>query len=811
MNCEFCPRPFAPSTKPVEDPCEILIVGESPLLQEINSGEPFPGPNGQLLRATLQMKGISESQLGFTNVVHCLQPRSTNRAKDKRETTRCFPYCRNRLITQIETRQPKIIVALGGFAMMALMNDTTLKITKCLGTEFIQPETGIKIVPVLHPAATTHNGGMFKDFEHGIQMVADTYKGQPKVNPGGTKYIVAADYNIAQVQEYIQNKIEETHLVAADIETTGLKYIDGHKIRQLGLCFKKNEVIIFHSKDSTYNGFLKSILEMPKPQLRWVWHNGKFDAGFIRYCWNARARIDEDTMLMHYALDERKGTHDLETCAVVYLGSDRWSEPMEQYWKEKKDEDTGLGVVGDAPQEVLDTYHAFDCDYTWQLYHKFNELLEKDIVVLPYKHILIPGSEFYLNLERHGIWVNPAYHDKVAADLANQIQDNIVQIWDIVKFYWDPIQYTVDTGVKKMPSVFNQASPKQLQWLLYTRLKLKTANKKKNTRAETLQTIVINQLQQSNNPLQYLPDLLLSSRKLRKLNGTYVEGLYKWISPTDARIHSSFLLHGTVTGRRASRYPNMQNIPRGSSIRSLFQAPAGRMLIEADYKSAELRCLCYVSRDGEMRRIFIEGLDLHDEMATTIFGPGWNKEQRVMAKTVNFGIPYGRGADSIARVFKVSIETGVGWIEAWFERFPEAARYIRGIRQAVVNGKVLLSPFGRKRRFQLTTPELLNHQQNEAVNFAISSMSGDLTLLSGIELDPILIDYKTFAVNEIHDSLVFEAPEGEYIEQCKHIARVMRQTPLILPQGDFVPFDVDIKIGQNWGEMKELDPEVYKS
>lgn len=809
MGCSFCPIPHVPSLPLQHDQttCDVLFVGEAPGMMEVRSGLAFQGPSGQLLQTTIKRVGISDTiSIGFTNAVLCAQDGS----KTKKFLPKCLDACRSRLIDELVQRQPKLIVALGTPAIDSLMNDKKLRITQCISQTFIQPETQTKIIPVVHPAAVLRSGSMFKDFDTGMRHLAAELTGMMPEGPGETKWMVADENNIGEILKYIEEKVNETHFVSADIETNGLKYVRGHRIKQIGLCFEKNKVIIFKEYRPNLLKYVNHILELPQETLSWGWWNGKFDCGFIRNNWKFHARVDEDMMLMHYSMDERKGTHDLEVRAIQDLGAGRYTEALAPYMPKKKESDTEIGtaLLDSIPEQMLDEYHAKDCDYTWQLRHKYLDAHAKDeVIATAYKHVMIPGSEFLINLERRGIWVNPEYHDRVAKRMNTEIEEVTEKINAICLPYWDAQQYMLENEeVKNEPEFFNIGSPLQLKWMLFKRLGFRPAKGYGyNTQEETIASMISNQSM----PHTFaLPSYIMKFRELKKLNGTYVEGLYKHIE-SDGRAHSSYLIHGTVTGRLASRKPNMQNIPRDSAIRSLFQAPPGRILIECDYKASELRCLGYLSRDEEMARIFRSGLDLHDEMSDSIWGKGnWDKEQRVMAKTVNFGIPYGRGAYDLAMVFGIPVDEAAAMIASWFKRFPQAARYIHNLRDSVTHGAIINSPFGRKRRFHLTTSQLLNAQQNEAANMPISSMSADLTLLSGVDLDPLMDPFDTFCVNEIHDSIIFEAPERSYIDQARIIADVMRRKPLILPDGDFLPFDVEVKIGKAWGELEVLDLEA---
>jgi DNA polymerase-1 len=254
----------------------------------------------------------------------------------------------------------------------------------------------------------------------------------------------------------------------------------------------------------------------------------------------------------------------------------------------------------------------------------------------------------------------------------------------------------------------------------------------------------------------------------------------------------------------------MQNMPRvtsgrwGKLIRDSFQAAPGHQYLEFDYSQVELRVLAYLSGDKDLQAIYEKGLDLHDEVAAALFGPDFNKEQRIRAKFVNFGIAYGRGAESLASEFKIPKAEGAEMVRGWFHRFPVAHQYLLAQRQAVIDGRTLVTPLGRRRRFGLVTRETLNTLQNEAANFAIQSTASDLTLISAMRLAPVLQDrFSARVVNLIHDSILVEAPEGVPPSSVGVVVQeVMRGTPRHLLRTE-LPFETSMSWGTAWGSLEE--------
>lgn len=296
---------------------------------------------------------------------------------------------------------------------------------------------------------------------------------------------------------------------------------------------------------------------------------------------------------------------------------------------------------------------------------------------------------------------------------------------------------------------------------------------------------------------------LLDFRGAAKALSTYVEGISKIAADEpDGRVHATYLIQGTVTGRLSSAGPNMQNIPRSPMMRGMFGAPPGRILVEADFSQAELRTLAHFSGDEFLRGVYAAGRDLHAEMAAAIFGKGFTKEQRTAAKTINFGIVYGLSVHGLSRQLSISQEEAQSMIDGWYARVPKVRKYLEDCRAAPLSGEVLTTPFGRKRRYGLILEENAGAVQREATNYAIQSVASDLALLSAIETQPKLAEMGALITNIVHDSVLVEC--DDHPEMIDAVARLLVTTMRAIPakwlQTD-VPFDADAKFGRHWGSM----------
>lgn len=530
---------------------------------------------------------------------------------------------------------------------------------------------------------------------------------------------------------------QQRPLIAADIETTGL---NRRKCDVLCVGFSAKQwehtKIVEWPKEGTQEWY-KVKEQLEREDVRWLWHNGQFDCSVLRHK-GINARIDEDLMLMSYALDETGGIHDLDTVAYDAISAPPHKDVLDQYLPNKK---ASYALI---PKPVLHKYLAEDSGKTFDAAEVLRRRLENDPNALKlYTRTLLPATELLMHVESNGFWVNQ-----------DQLAEN-------ERYYSAEVERLKKELQKIAGYEINPNSPRQLQEYIFGQLKLPA--KRRNTREDNLKPFAAT--------VPFI-NVLMQYRKVQKLYSTYVKGLRKRIDPETGRIYASYKLHGTVTGRLASSDPNMQNIPRLSRIRQQFGAPPGRRIIKADLSQAELRSLAILSRDPNLGRIYLDALlSLHDEVATELFGPNFNKEQKMRAKAVNFGIVYGREAPSIADEFKIPVSEAQGWIDTWFNRFPQAHEFIMMCRKAAVDGKTLITPFGRQRRFPVVTYANMHSLQNEAANFPHQSIASDITLHAAMKMLEELSKLDAFIINLVHDEVIVECPDDDSI--ADQVAKVM--------------------------------------
>lgn len=351
---------------------------------------------------------------------------------------------------------------------------------------------------------------------------------------------------------------------------------------------------------------------------------------------------------------------------------------------------------------------------------------------------------------------------------------------------------------------FNINSPKQLADILFDELNLPVFRKTKTGRStdeETLREL------QSAHPV--VP-LVLEYRQLFKLISTYIDALPKYVAE-DGRVHSTFNVEGAATGRLSSVNPNLQNIPirgdLGSELRKAFIVPIGKILLGADYSQIELRILAHLSGDGELKKAFKEGLDIHAATAAKIFKVSLGevtKQQRLTGKTMNFATLYGQGAHALSRQLCVDYATAKQYITEYFEQFPKVKEWMAKILEAGYKYGYVETISGRKRfipELQAQNKMVKSFGERAAINSPIQGSSADMIKKAMIEINKELGESsKCKLILQVHDELLFECQDQEGAKDTAKMVKEKMESALKLS----VPVVVDLKTGPNWGEMKQL-------
>lgn len=620
-------------------------------------------------------------------------------------------------------------------------------------------------------------------------------------------------------------------LIAVDIETRRVEWED-NRLLSIGLAYGPSHCLALYNipiKGARFEGvngvdapdiMIQRVFDaiqtvLNQPDIEYIWHNGKFDVGRLKYLCNIDARVDHDTLLQHFAcINEKQGTHGLKDLGQLYLQAPAWDDELDKIkreWCRQRKVPLKEFMYDYIPTSTLIPYMQRDCIATYRLHHVFNKLAR-------------PGSEFiyrqlcrastaYGSIELAGQKIDVDYLEELEADLDKLVVKSQKRLDAVSGKYWDPMLYSAATGAKVKPGMeFSPKSPKQLKWMLGEVM----GHPVPATDATTMQTLMdeLDAMGEEADPdaKEYM-ESILDVRKYSKYLETYVLGIREVLC-RDERVRCTFNLHGTETGRLSSSNPNMQNIPRNKMIKNLIVASPGTCLLQLDYSQAELRVLAMLSGDPALIDIYVSGRDLHDAVADMMFGPDGHKDKelRNLAKTINFGIAYGRGAGSIATKFKKSMKEAQDIIDKWFKPMPKVKEYINNRRRMAIRGEPCVTIFGRERHFVITDSEL-HHIQNEYINTPIQGTASDFTMLSLLNIYDYLEAHwkgKARLVSTVHDSIILEVEDDPTViaEIGNDCVNIMAQTPLEYVPDCPVPFVADAEIGYKWGEMYKLDMET---
>lgn len=574
--------------------------------------------------------------------------------------------------------------------------------------------------------------------------------------------------------------------ICIDLETTGL-----NPLRDKLLCFALglNDTSAFIltpelCNDSIAVVTIRKLLQLP---LRWTFHNGKFDIRFLQQSAIAYAPvIVEDTMILHYVLDERVGTHGLKELVRRKLGVDDYDSFIKQYVPNKK------ASYSNIPKELLYKYAGYDVCYTLRLLKVLQAELDEQIKLSPkLKDIyafMMRIQNGLASIESNGLFVDQQSLQELDCKLKENIDQLEIELHKIVGFDLNPRSF------------------KQISHYLFMSRGLRQPLTWKGKDGSTNNKILEQML------LEVCPDdpfitTLMDYRKVYKIWSTYVTKVKSKID-SDGRLRTNFKPHGSVTGRLSGDSPNLMNIPRKGKnvysklIRSLFIAEEGNVLIGADYKSAELRALAEITQDEYLLEVFKQSRDLHSEMASFLYGDGWTSENRTAAKTLIFSIIYGKSSSGIAYELQISEDEGKELLNNFLARMPKVLRWLKSTRELAAKQGYLVAPNGRVRRFGLVNATNRWQVDTQSTNFSIQAEASDNCVEASLLMDTwgkytglckvLLI---------VHDNIIVECKEENAQLISDKLQEIMLDAAYIRMGKNSVPFTTDVKVAHSWGDM----------
>jgi DNA polymerase-1 len=523
---------------------------------------------------------------------------------------------------------------------------------------------------------------------------------------------------------------------------------------------------------------LKSILE-DEGVLKIV-QNAKFDMIALARYGIALVAVD-DPCLMSYALDAGRAEHLPAELAGSLMGYTCLTE--------KEVLGSGRNALSFDRVAVARAaeYAGEETDIGLRLWMILKPRLAAESVTTVYETLERPLAPVLAEMERAGVKVERA----TLAQLSGSFAQTIARLEDEIR--------------ELAGEDFNIGSPKQLGEILFDKMNLPGGRRTK-TRAWSTDAAALEELVAEGHEL---PRKVLDWRLLAKLKNTYTDAIPAYIHPETGRVHTSYALAATTTGRLSSQEPNLQNIPvrtaEGRAIRKAFVAEPGKKLISADYSQIELRVLAHMADTPTLRQAFADGLDIHAMTASEMFGvpiPGMDPAIRRRAKAINFGIVYGISSVGLAAQLGIGRSEAGAYIKTYFERFPGIRDYMEQMKAEVRRTGYVKTLFGRKVHYpEINTknPSLRGNYERAAINAPIQGSAADIIRRAMIRMAPALAaaGLSSRMLMQVHDELVFESPEAE-VDQTMEVARgVMEKAPepaLKLR----VPLKVDARAGDNW-------------
>lgn len=816
------------------------------------------------------------------------------------------------------------ILCLGSLAASVVFDSSkSVPVTKVRGKGFIAP-TGHYTVCTYAPITVFRDPDFFRDFAFDISKLCEN--SAPQETPPLEILKVESENDLA-----LLNDLHSASFIACDIETTGFsswRAIMPHvepKILSIGFCaLGENNAGYAVVVPEEFIG--QKVLDfLTSYQGTTVFHNLKFD---VQWLWHHYGVFDfhslADTMLMHWALDERPfnryKSHGLDLLQRVHLdasgkslsmgdwlyefyredaGDDarqKWikdfceSHPetarscwrkwhIEEYgveadWRGKKvGRDIPVEVVAEAvmeqrmPKELqpvpdstrkeqmwdeMLTYMAEDCFATARLFPLFRDMMteESERLWALHQNYLIPASLEIARMELIGSPVDVPYLEKMKIEIEEQLESELTEIRKVV----------AQLTTFEEPQEFNVNSPKQVEELLYGeekglalemprdvgRYAYKRDQDKKTTNSDTLKALA--RIVAKENPaVSDLINAILDYRVKSKILGTYINGLLERVDG-DKRIRGDFNLHGTATGRLSCSNPNLQNIPDAShvgvDIRRAYTCSPGWVNIEADQSQLELRVAALFSQDEVLLNAYRNNADIHQEVAKML----WNKPkeeitkyERYLAKCMNFGVLYGRGAKSIAtgpEMDNLVEMSGRKWgskeIDDYFDKFKvgysQLFEWMELVKQDSVKKQYVESPLGNRRRFDLILDNERSRVERQSVNTPIQGFAAQMVVSSLSSMSREFDPSKQRILFTVHDSIFIEClDDNKLILETAEIIRHAMEEDLpkdvvvsfpTLPHSPFsegdvleynIPFVADIVVGPNWAECKKSPSEYIES
>ncbi len=669
-----------------------------------------------------------------------------------------------------------------------------------------------KFLPVINPAMLSFKPEAKPLWDKSKTNIIDFISGDLVVKKVSEEQALGIDTE-DEALKFLQEALEhENKYVALDSETTGLYPRDGYMLG-FSMSYKKHQGAYIITDVITEQ--MENIMQEIFNTKIVVFHNAKFDLAFFEYHFNFKFPKFEDTMLLHYCLDEVPGGHGLKQLAMEHTDYGDYEKPMHDWIDNYKRQNRILKADfqwGSIPFEVMKTYAAMDAVVTLLVFEKLYPAVRKNAKLFSvYENILIPGCRMLTDIQDNGVPFDKLRLLK-GRDLMQTDIDNAVN--ELYEF--EAVQRFEDAKKKE----FNPNSTVQLRELLFDFVGLKPTGKKTGTGQHSTDAEVLKQLAEEHE----IPKHILSIRQKSKIKNTYLDKIYPQLDK-DSRLRTGFNLHGTTSGRLSSSGKmNMQQIPRDNPIvKGCIRAKEGNKIVAMDLTTAEVYVAAVLADDKNLMEVFKTGGNFHSSIAKLVFGLPCEADevvdlyptQRQAAKAVTFGIMYGAGASKISQ--QVTADSGKPFtkqdaqevIDDYFRQFHKLKKWIDLSSKFIMDNGFIYGATGRKRRLPNVKSDnqgIQSHEVRSGLNFLVQSVASDINLLGAVDMNEYVksnnMKSKIFAL--VHDSILAEVPEDEIDLYSQKLQEFIQKDRGFSIPGTPVGCDFDVHDDYSLGKFTKM-------
>lgn len=753
-----------------------MIIGDTPTYTEQEKGTYFVDSAARFLLNELSgIGGIDIEDCYFTKAIKCYHGTGTT------VSVGTIKNCREILEREIAEVKPAYILLLGVTALRTLLGHTNLTTHRGKLYDY----KGIKVVATVNPSIVLRQPNAMWEFRSDLEYFVRVTE--------GAKPLTDFKWESIQSQadlDRMREDISKSDAIAYDIETSMLEpYTPKSKIHIISIATRK-QVWVMRITEAVVKVLQEVLGEGNSYAI--IAHNSKFDNKWLRTV-GVNVNTTYDTYLAAY-LANGSIPHGLKYLAKTYLGADSYDQGI--VFEEE---------LTEAEYDNLAKYCALDSYYTLKLYDLTREWLDTDGYLWNvFKYIVMPGEKILQEIEERGVYVDQSKLAKAIEYYNQQKDDTDKQIEKLLPPKWQG-------------GAINLNSSKQQGELLFEDLRLPCREITPTGAYATGKSVLLRLV-----GLHPIPELLLNRRKYDKALSGFLTPWGDFLK-RDGRLHSTYNIAKTATGRLSAENPNLQQVPRDPMVRGLVGVPEGKVFIEADYSQLELRVAACVANAESMKRCYRCGEDLHTKTAAAIAHTALDKvtkAQRTAAKAVNFGYLYGmwwRAFKSYAFESYGVVVTDKEAEESritYFNTYPELSHWHKRQVDFVHKYKYVRTLTGRIRHLpNIDSPDtdLKGSAERQAINTVVQSFGSDITMLAMILIDKnikLLFKDKAHIVGQIHDSILVEADE-DIGEQVAHLVKkCMESVPVVLQKYFKVFLDIpiiaEVEIGKAWGEGKPL-------